>query len=147
MLIPIEINGTKRSGLNAASNTIPLQFGYFVSEFKDISNCFKGTINIQLDQDLIILNPDYRTKPIRWSNEMPEEVFDFLSVKLIVPRINGEFSAWLYIPHYSIYRNLKNIHEIICEWIENLNDCENVKIRLNNHSIILPYDINKIYIV
>lgn len=40
----IEINGFKRSGLNAASKSIPLQFDYLIQDCNSISNCFKGTI-------------------------------------------------------------------------------------------------------
>jgi len=143
----IEINGFKRSGLNAASKAIPLQFDYLVHDYNSISNCFKGTINIQLDYDLIVLNPDHRSKPLKWNKAIPEEVFDFLSVKLFIPRLNIEYSAWLYIPHNSPHRNRQNIHEILCEKIENLNECENLKLRIDKQFVILPYEKTKIYII
>ncbi|HNV63492.1 MAG TPA: hypothetical protein PKN54_11195 [Candidatus Cloacimonas acidaminovorans] len=147
MINTIEINGYKRSGINVASKTIPLQFEYLIQEYNRISNCFKATINIQLDYDLIVLNPDYRSKPLKWNKTIPEEVFDFLSVKLFIPRLNIEYSAWLYIPHNSPHRNRQNIHEVLCEKIENLNECENLKLRIVKQFVILPYEKNKIYII
>lgn len=143
----IEIKGIKKSGLNAASKTIPLQFQGLIKQYNEISSCFQGTINIQLENELIILNPDKRTLPIKWHNDAPAEVFDFLKVKLCIPRLNVEKDAWIYIAHNSVHRNRYNFHELICEKIENLSDCENMKIRISRNSLVLPYGENRIYIV
>lgn len=144
----VEIKCQKLSGLGAASKAFELQREQLVSSFSEISNCHNGTINICLACNLIVLNPHYRTNSIKWSDAMSSgEVFDFLRVKLFIPRLNQEHKAWLYIPHNSLHRKTLNIHEIICEYIDQINSCEEMIIKIENNAVQLPYVPGNIFIV
>jgi hypothetical protein len=143
----VEINGFKRSGLGVAQNSLTKQFDQLIKEYSSISKCCKSTINVQLDKKLIVLKPDCRTNPIKWDSSIPEEIFDFLEIILIIPRLSKKLPAWLYIPHNSIHRRRKDLHEVLCERIEDLKESENLIIRIDKEFIILPYDNNKIYVI
>jgi CTP-dependent riboflavin kinase len=143
----IEINGFKRPGLGAAQNSINKQFALLIKKYSPISNCYKATINVQLDKKLIVLKPDCRTDPIQWDTKFQEEIFDFLEIILFIPRLNKGFRAWLYIPHYSVHRRRKDLHEVLCERIEDLIENENLTLIINKEFVILPYDDNTVYVI
>ena len=143
----ITIKGNKIKGEGAASHTIPLQFSTIVNGYREILNCFKGTININLEKDLYILNPDYKTQPIKWHPAMQVgEIFDFLKIKLFLPRLNKEFDAWIYVAHHSPHRKKLNFHEVLCEKIDDLRVDEKLELKITKHHYSLDYLPNIIFI-
>lgn len=142
----VKIKCQKLSGLGVASNTFSLQREFFVSSFNEISSCYNGTINICLETNLIVLKPHHRTDRIKWSDNYQPEIFDFLRVILVIPRINKEYNSWIYIPHNSLHRKTFNIHEIICERIEQIQDCEKMIIKIDSEVIQLPYNLGTLYV-
>ena len=142
----VEIKGQKISGFGKATKALKLQRKKIKATFEEIECCHNGTINICLEKNVIVLNPDYRTEKIKWSDSMPEEIFDFLRVQLVIPRLGKKYRAWLYIPHNSRHRKYLNIHEIICKKIKKINECEKLIIRIEKDFIQLPYRLGAIYI-
>jgi len=61
------IDATIVEGLGAAGRTLKLQMPHLIKHFPEISSCYLGTINLELDQPLRVNNPDFTTPPIRWS--------------------------------------------------------------------------------
>lgn len=111
---PLVVEGKLVNGLGAASETVQLQMPYFVDLLPDLKSCSPRTLNVALDDGLIVENPDLRTAPIPWAGP-PGEVFDFVEVKFEVP-IGGLLRrAWLYIPQGSPHRKFVNYAEIITE--------------------------------
>ena len=140
------ICGVKRSGFGTASQNIKIQFPFLNKQFDDISNCFYGTINIELEKDLIIINPDFTSNPINWA-ENNCEVFSFLKVKLRIVRVNKYIDSWIYLPYNSPHRKNLKMHEIICEKIEDIEVNESLEIEIEKEVKILDYLVRNIYIV
>lgn len=143
----LELRGVKTSGFGAASNTLRSQLEIICENYPEIGNCHFGTINVVLESDLIILNPDHRTNEIIWNTSYRAEAFDFLRIELVVPRLQKSYKAWLYIAHNSPHRNRLNFHEIICEKIDDLADSECVIIRIDKESKLPRYQFRAIHII
>jgi hypothetical protein len=103
--MPVIISGTKVSGLGAASTTVAKQYEHLVKEFPDVKDVHQwGTLNIELDYPLRILNPDYTTSPIEW---MPgfKERFSLTKIGLrLLSEVGQPQPAWIYVAHSSPHR-------------------------------------------
>jgi hypothetical protein len=102
-------------GHHVASQALEQQLPLVAFEFPGVSECHPGTINLILEFPLLVLEPDYRTKPIAWISDDPTmtEVFDFVQIELEAPVNTPAIPAWLYIPHNSMHRATLNYHEVI----------------------------------
>ena len=98
------IKGTKISGLGLGVTTVAKQYEHLVREFPDIRDVHRwGTLNLQLDYPLRILNPDYTTSAIEWEAGFKER-FSLTRID-IEPCATGKVqSAWIYVAHRSPHR-------------------------------------------
>lgn len=142
----ISIQGIKRSGFGAATQTLKAQLPLIVSTYPDVKDCFEGTINVQLDTDLLIRNADYCTAPLQWTKNFWER-FSFLKIRLEIPRLGKSYDAWIYVAHNSPHRAKLNFHEIICERIEGINTNEFIVIYIHKVSFTFEYHYRKIHLV
>ncbi len=143
----IELKGIKSSGFGAASHTLGKQLELIRNLYPEISDCYSGTLNIHLDSDFIIVNPDYRTGEIQWAPGCLSEIFDFLKVELFIPRLNRSYIAWIYVAYNSPHRSRLNFHEVICEKINDLHDNECLILKVNKTPLLSPYLAKNIYVV
>ncbi|MDP2922600.1 MAG: hypothetical protein Q8O30_02610 [Candidatus Omnitrophota bacterium] len=103
----IKIRGEIQKGLGAAKNTIQIQKPFLRQYLSEIESCHDGTINVLLEQPLIIFSPDIVTPPIFWlsQNNSISEEFGFLKIKLEILNKSICVDAWIYIayksPHYA----------------------------------------------
>ena len=96
----ISIKGVVVRGLGAAKETLKRQMPYFSQLFPEVGDCYQASINLQLEQGLRVLNPDFTTPPIPWAGA-PGEQFSFLRIGFEGPVGTSRRHAWLYIPHGS----------------------------------------------
>ena len=98
------IKGTKISGLGLGVTTVAKQYEHLVREFPDIRDVHRwGTLNLQLDYPLRILNPDYTTSAIEWDPGFKER-FSLTRIDL-EPCATGKLQpAWIYVAHRSPHR-------------------------------------------
>jgi len=122
------LNGRIIRGINQAVRCFNLQRPNFIRFIPQIAGYHMGTINIELDNNLIISNPDFITSPIKWSTD-PPEVFGFLNVNLIIQHPYQKVDSQIYIPYDSVHRNSFKIHEIITTTLKfNIGDLVSIEI-------------------
>jgi|SRR5208282_1055278 len=110
----MKIRGKVIPGKGWASGFLKIQLPMISAEFPEIGHCHPGTLNLQLETNLLVLAPDYRTKPINWHPALASgEVFDFLRIKLEAPEGSALIAAWLYIAHTSPHRAMFCVHEVL----------------------------------
>lgn len=124
----LNVRGVIVPGLGAASNTVRLQMPFFEQLDPKFKNFHAGTINVFLEEDVIIKNPDIVTNPIQWHPNACE-VFHFLNIRLnyldlptISPaisktvgmsKIEHSVDAVIYIPTKSPNYGKRNYLEIM----------------------------------
>ena len=132
------IGGVIKGGLGEATRTLALQLPLIANEFPEISNCYRGSINIECEVPLLVVAPDHRTRPIAWNPADPAaEVFDFVRIDLEVPDGASPVPAWLYIPHGSPHRRTPYIHEVITRRLD-LGQTTTCRVTINRQAFQLP---------
>ena len=99
------VAGTKISGLGLATTAVAKQYAHLVREFPEIRGVHQwGTLNLQLEYPLRILNPDYTTSEIEWDPGFKER-FSLTRID-IEPGTPGARPqpAWIYVAHRSPHR-------------------------------------------
>jgi hypothetical protein len=131
------------SGLGAATRNLALQLPLISQSFPEVAGCYRGTINLQLEQPLTVIRPDYRTVPLAWVPGRPRtEVFDFVRIGLELPHLTALVPAWLYVAHQSPHRRTPAIHEVIAVPLE-LKDVTHCRIRISSAAVALGSEVPK----
>jgi len=114
------ITGTIQKGFGGASKNLVTQLPHIAEGFPEVKDCFHGTLNVELEERLLVASPDHRTKPIDWdsANHPGGEVFDILRIRIEAPTGSPTVAAWLYIPHNSDHRKNLRLHEVIAPRLE-----------------------------
>ena len=98
------VEGTKISGLGLGVTTVAKQYEHLVREFPDIRDVHRwGTLNLQLEYPLRILNPDYTTSAIEWEPGFKER-FSLTRIDLEPCATAKPQPAWVYAAHRSPHR-------------------------------------------
>ena len=118
------IKGKIQKGIGESSNTVKEQMPFFEKCFPEVTCCkaatinillasvslliYQVTINILLEQPLVVLSPDFTTEPLPWHPAFKMvkggEVFKFLRIKLQVAGFD-EVNAWIYKAQFSPYQD------------------------------------------
>jgi len=102
------IKGRIQRGLGESKNTVREQMPFFKECFPEVTVCKEGTINILLDKPLVILTPDFTSKPLPWHPAFRVvkggEVFKFVRIKLTVEGCQP-VKAWIYKAQFSPYHD------------------------------------------
>lgn len=133
----IKWSNPTRSPTVGASATLPVQLPFIGKHFPDILGAYPATINLLLEQPLLVQGYDFRTPPINWQYDgsAPEE-FDFVRVEL---EIRGNTnSVWLYFAHGSPHRQNPAIHEIIARSKLTIRDNEQCILRIPRTCTSIP---------
>lgn len=101
----LTIAATKISGIGLATTAVAKQYDHLVREFPDIRDVHRwGTLNLQLEYPLRILNPDYTTSEIEWEPGFRER-FSLTRIDLEpCSPAAGPQPAWIYVAHRSVHR-------------------------------------------
>ena len=101
--MPVTIPATKISGIGLATTAVAKQFEHLVREFPDIRDVHRwGTLNLQLDYPLRILNPDFTSTPVEWDPGFVEQ-FSLTRIDLEPDGARPQ-PAWVYVAHRSPHR-------------------------------------------
>ena len=74
-----------------------MQLPFFLALGLDLSNCYPGTINLDIAPlSSVKTSPKHTFSAVKWHPSEPAEDFSF--VDCIVPR-HGNASGWIYYPH------------------------------------------------
>jgi hypothetical protein len=101
----LTIAATKISGIGLATTAVARQYDHLVREFPDIRDVHRwGTLNLQLEYPLRILNPDYTTSEIEWEPGFKER-FSLTRIDLEpCAHAAPPQPAWVYVAHRSVHR-------------------------------------------
>ncbi len=110
------IKGKIQKGLGEGQNTVREQMPFFTECFPEVSGCRTGTINILLDQPLVVITPDFTTRPLPWHPAFRVvkggETFQFVRIRLTVSNCQP-VNAWIYRAQFSPYRDNPFYIEVI----------------------------------
>jgi len=124
-------------GLGVASGTLARQLPLISQHYPQVATCHPGTINLALDQPLLLTDPDHRTVPLAWTpSGRTTEVFDFLHVELELSSSPARIPAWLYVAHGSPHRKTPWIHELIAHPL-NLDNVSHCRLHLRANAVSL----------
>lgn len=114
----LTLAGEVCNNLGEATKNLRTQLPLIANTFPEVAIAHAGTINILLDQGLLVKKPDHVTPRLNWHPaHAPGEIFHLLRIQLELP-IGGPFvSAWLYIPQNSPHRKNIRLHEVLAPWI------------------------------
>ena|SRR5258705_51902 len=133
------IQGMVRKGSGTASRNLDTQLPLIAREFPEIVECHRGTINLELDNPVVVVSPDHRTNRIDWDpHHAPGEVFDLVRVCLEAPLGAAAVPGWLYVAHHSDHRRNLRMHEVIAEKVS-VTEGTRCAIHLNRECVTLPY--------
>lgn len=110
------IKGKIQKGLGEGQNTVREQMPYFKECFPEAGICQPGTINILLEQPLVVITPDFTTRPLPWHPAFRVmkggEIFQFVRIRLTVTGCQP-VNAWIYRAQFSPYRDNPFYIEVI----------------------------------
>lgn len=142
------LTGTKKPGMGGATHTLAIQLPIMAERFPEIAVCHAGTINLELERPLIVLQADHRTEPIQWcGEEYPGEVFDLVRILFEAPAGSSAVDAWLYVPHGSPHRENTRTHEVLCPRLADIPAGTPCRITILRPTTSLPYDPAIVYVV
>ncbi len=107
----LDIKGTVSAGHGVASGrsageahnpypagTIAMQIPFFKALGLDLSNCFAGTVNLNIaPKQWQLLHADHCFDNMRWTHLHPPETFSFVALSAMWQ--SSEIKGWLYYPH------------------------------------------------
>ncbi|MBD1876488.1 hypothetical protein H6F75_23655 [Nodosilinea sp. FACHB-131] len=115
------------------SGTIEMQTPFFEALGLDLTEYFKGTLNISISPSTFNLtNPELTFRQIEWTDRHPPEDFSFSRCRVLFQA--SVYNCWIYYPHPETKkRNFQNpsILEIIAPPIANIQYGDKVEIEYN----------------
>jgi hypothetical protein len=136
------IRGQIVKGTGTACSNLRTQLPKIADAFPEIRAAYPGTINLELEQGLIVVGADHRTPPISWNEQHHAggEIFDLVRLRFFVPESAGTpVKGWLYVPHGSPHRMNPKIHEVIAISKRDLHLGMRCKIEIDRDVVMLPY--------
>ncbi len=150
----IEFAGTVKAGHGVASGrsagaagnpypqgSIAMQAPLFKERGLDLSNCFLGTVNLDIaPQSWQLLKADHCFEHLRWTHLHPPETFSFAALE--VHWQEAWHAGWLYYPHpetKATHFQSRSVMELIVPKLDGLQiglqlavQCDAQKLKLQN---------------
>lgn len=121
------------------AGSIALQLPYFQALGLDLSDCFLGTLNLNIaPQTFTLEHPDYTFRQVKWFADGPAEDFSFVRVQVTA----GEqtVSGWIYYPHPETkpqhFHNPSTL-EVLAPWLEGVGYGDAVVLQVAVGAIVL----------
>ncbi|MBD2112257.1 hypothetical protein H6F59_10480 [Nodosilinea sp. FACHB-141] len=115
------------------SGTIEMQMPFFAALGLDLTEYFKGTLNISINpRTFQLTDPELTFRQVEWTDRHPPEDFSFSRCRVLFQ--TSTYNSWIYYPHPETKkRNFQNpsIIEIIAPPIPNIKYGDRVKIEYN----------------
>ncbi|WP_342806656.1 hypothetical protein [Alteromonas sp. M12] len=132
-----QVASGKGAGSPYPAGTIEMQRPFFKHLGLDISECFDGTLNVQLPVCAFrILKPTFCFENLHWAKGFNQETFSL--VKCQIKFQVQQFDAWVYYPHPETktqHFQQQNIIEILAPPIVNIHYGDNVTLMFNSDTI------------
>lgn len=115
----VRIKARLISGMGVATRTLARQLPLISERFPEVSSCWPGTLNLELETELEVVWPDHKTPPLAWTpSGIRTEVFELVRIQLELPNKKFPVPAWLYIAHDSPHRKNFIVHEVIAQKLD-----------------------------
>ena len=112
------------------AGSIELQLPHFKARGLDLSDCYRGTLNLSLKPKRFEwIKPDYSFENVQWIDGFQPETFWFATCVLL--RGNVIFPGWIYYPHPETktqHHHDDTVLEIICNLVPNIQYGDTVKL-------------------
>ncbi|WP_299491355.1 hypothetical protein [uncultured Shewanella sp.] len=141
-----EIDGILVPGYQVASGlatdspytegTIAIQSPYFLKEGLDLSFCYSGTLNIDIEYEFSLSFPDFEFKDIKWAEYFPSESFSFF--KCFVFNGNTWQIGYIYYPHPDTklgHFQKRTVIEIVTAKIEHIHYGDPLTIKVESSTL------------
>jgi ADP-heptose:LPS heptosyltransferase len=126
-------------GLGVATGTLARQLPLISQDFPEVADCYPGTINLELELPLTVIQPDHRTDPLAWTpSGRTTEVFELVRIELELDQLQAHVPAWLYVAQNSPHRSTPTVHEVIARRI-NLSEVRVCRLRLRASAVTLVH--------
>ncbi len=130
----------RSSGTRSATQNLQHQLPLIATEFPEIADFYRGTINVRFEPKLIVAGWDHRTPAIQWDSHQPE-VFDLVRVRLRFEGLPDKVTAIWYVAHRSSHRSDPHKHEFVAErFVPGLREGGVVYLECTRDNVELPYE-------
>jgi hypothetical protein len=121
-----------------ASANLVKQIPLIKRHFPEFAAAVRGTINLELEQAIIVITCDCQTPPIDWEDVGGDpEVFDLVPAQLEVGRT--KYDGWLYVAHGSPHRSDPKKHEFVGRDEIKILDGEGCRLHILRPCRVMPY--------
>jgi hypothetical protein len=127
--------------------SIAMQAHFFKAQGLDLSDCYLGTINLNIaPKHWQLLQADHRFEKMWWTDLHPPETFSFVRVQALWPDKNQEtkqdknLRGWLYYPHPETkaqHHQAPSVMELILPRLEGLQVGQRLAIEVSAQAIRL----------
>jgi hypothetical protein len=117
----VTIRGKVVPGIHGASTvSVVKQMPHFIRLIPEMACCYEDTINIELEQPLLVENPDVATEYAWQGPGTAPERFYLHEIRIEFPMGSAGRTAWIYVPHNSPHFGNRNQVEVIAQKLEGL---------------------------
>jgi hypothetical protein len=122
-------------GCGYAGKCLEKQVPKISETFPEFAKAHCGTINVELEQPLVVFKSDHRTDRIDWiGNGGPGEIFDIVRIQF---EVKGErYDGWLYVAEKSPFRKCLRIHEVVLREQIDIQDGEQCSILIEREGVV-----------
>jgi hypothetical protein len=106
-------------GTGSARNNLAMQWDGLTRYVPELRECHQGTINVDLQVPVLILNLHKAVPPFEWQTGQSEG-FGFLEIQFEWPIGAERLRAWVYLPQYSPHRYNMKFAEVVTTHIPEL---------------------------
>lgn len=123
--------------------SIALQTPFFQALGLDLSDCFAGTLNVDISpQQFTLQQADHTFRQVKWFENAPPEDFSFVRVQLLTDERAPARSVpgWIYYPHPETkpaHFQDRSTLEILAPWVEGLAYGASVELQVSEDAIAL----------
>lgn len=147
MTLTSVVVGELRKGYGVASGpsadyphgALERQVPIFKSRGLDLSDCFLGTLNLDIHPHVFeIVKPEFTFRAVRWTDLHPPEDFSFSRCQIFPD--DGEYDGWIYYPHPETkLRHFQNpsLLEVMAPFVPGLSTGQMLRIRLNPDRVVV----------
>ena len=133
------VEGRIAAGIGAASTALAKQWPKLIKHLPQLNYCFQGTINVDLFNPILIINPERTVPPFEWEPGHTDG-FGFHEIKFEWPLDTNPIQAWVYLAQHSPHRYNMMRAEVITREISRLRDntdliADELRCRLHYSSI------------
>ncbi|NEO84323.1 MAG: hypothetical protein F6J87_08720 [Spirulina sp. SIO3F2] len=119
--------------------SVVMQMPFFKALGLDLSDCFGGTLNVDIaPQQFTLRQPDYTFRQVEWFSETPPEDFSFVQVRLTVRE--QTVAGWIYYPHPETkpaHFQDRSTLEVVAPWVEGVRYGDGVVLDVSGEAIAL----------